>query len=96
MVLPNVFDRAIYTIGINKIEIKSSIQLISIMDLTVLPQDIINHIGVFYITTNMKYLCRIDKMKKKWEKGGGKTTQSPELTFENADSLEASQYNGFE
>ena len=35
-------------------------------------------------------------MKKKWEKGGGKTTQSPELTFENADSLEASQYNGFE
>ena len=37
------------------------------MDLNVFPQDVINHIGGFYITTNMKYLCRIDKMKQKVE-----------------------------
>jgi hypothetical protein len=32
-----------------------------------LPQDILNHIGAFYITQNMKFLCRIDKMNKKVE-----------------------------
>lgn len=56
-----------YNFVSNKIEIKSTLQLKSIMDLNVLPQDVINHIGGFYITTHMKYLCRIDKMKKKVE-----------------------------
>ena len=32
-----------------------------------LPEDVLNHIGVFYITKEMKYLCRIDKIKKKVE-----------------------------
>jgi hypothetical protein len=44
------------------------------MDLNVLPEDIINHIGAFYITTHMKYLCRIDKMNKKVEEMKKRTT----------------------
>ena len=37
------------------------------MDLNGLPEDIINHIGAFYITKKMKFLCRIDKINKKVE-----------------------------
>lgn len=44
------------------------------MDLNVLTQDVINHIGGFYITTHMKYLCRIDKMKKKVEEMNKRTS----------------------
>lgn len=32
-----------------------------------LPEDIINHIGYFYITKQIKLLCRIDKINKKVE-----------------------------
>lgn len=38
------------------------------MDLQQLPQDVIDHIGQYYITKQMKLQCRIDKLEKKVEK----------------------------
>jgi len=35
--------------------------------LQTMPEDIINHIGAFYVTTQMKMLCRLSKIKNKVE-----------------------------
>ena len=37
------------------------------MDLQQLPQDVVNHIGAFYITNQMKLHCRLEKLYKKVE-----------------------------